>query len=94
MTNEWPWYSQVAPASWRIGRDVIVGRRELNFSVWATYEAPRQRKSLQESLDRVRDGDMPPWFYELLHPTARLDAADREILQHWMEAELAGLEGP
>jgi len=30
----WPLYSRIAPVSWRITRDVVEGRRELNFSTW------------------------------------------------------------
>ncbi len=32
----WPWYSNVAPVSWLIQRDVDEGRRRLNFSEWNT----------------------------------------------------------
>ncbi|HEX7229427.1 MAG TPA: heme-binding domain-containing protein [Candidatus Binatia bacterium] len=30
----WPWYSNIAPISWLIQRDVEKGRSELNFSEW------------------------------------------------------------
>ncbi|MDH5429724.1 MAG: heme-binding domain-containing protein, partial [Nitrospirota bacterium] len=33
----WPWYSQVAPASWLLAWDVAEGREELNFSTWNRY---------------------------------------------------------
>jgi glucan phosphorylase len=33
----WPWYTNVAPASWLIVSDVRRGRVELNFSEWGTY---------------------------------------------------------
>ena len=32
--TEWPWYSNVAPISWLVQRDVEEGREELNFSEW------------------------------------------------------------
>jgi hypothetical protein len=28
----WPWYSQIAPGSWLIYKDVVEGRDEFNFS--------------------------------------------------------------
>lgn len=30
--TEWPWYTNIAPMSWLIQRDVDGGREELNFS--------------------------------------------------------------
>ncbi len=32
----WPWYSKVAPVSWQISSHVVVGRRHVNFSEWAS----------------------------------------------------------
>src|SRR6478735_10619944 len=32
--TKWPWYSNVAPVSWLIQRDVDGGRAALNFSEW------------------------------------------------------------
>ncbi|HEY5650870.1 MAG TPA: heme-binding domain-containing protein, partial [Acidimicrobiia bacterium] len=32
--TEWPWYSNIAPVSWALQRDVDEGREELNFSEW------------------------------------------------------------
>src|SRR5579871_6163902 len=30
----WPWYSNIAPASWLVVKDVNEGRARLNFSNW------------------------------------------------------------
>ena len=30
----WPWYSNVAPVSWLVQKDVDQGRDEINFSEW------------------------------------------------------------
>jgi mono/diheme cytochrome c family protein len=30
----WPWYSNVAPVSWLVQRDVNEGRSHLNFTEW------------------------------------------------------------
>ena len=46
----WPWYSGVAPASWLVVSDVNRGRKELNFSTWASYGPVDQRKQLSENL--------------------------------------------
>jgi mono/diheme cytochrome c family protein len=76
--THWPWYSNVAPLSWLIQRDVDEGRDELNWSEWGPDEEG------DESAETVIEGSMPPGTYPLLHPEARL--SDQEI-----DALVAGL---
>jgi hypothetical protein len=40
----------------------------------------------------VDEDKMPLWFYLPLHPDARLTAADREVLQRWVDERLAALD--
>ena len=48
----WPWYSNIAPMSWLIQRDVDEGRRKLNYSEWnrGQKEARESAKSLDDAL--------------------------------------------
>ncbi|HVK82947.1 MAG TPA: heme-binding domain-containing protein [Kofleriaceae bacterium] len=81
--TRWPWYSHVAPVSWLVQADVDEGRRVLNFSEWtrAYEEAP-------ESGETVREQEMPPRSYLLLHPEARLSDAERQQLAAGLDATL------
>jgi hypothetical protein len=89
----WPWYSQIAPVSWLLARDVREGRRELNFSTWDAYDPMRKAKKLKESADEAAEGGMPPWFYVAVHREAALSPADVERLRAWTAAERAKLGG-
>ncbi|HEX9616335.1 MAG TPA: heme-binding domain-containing protein [Anaerolineales bacterium] len=71
----WPWYSNIAPLSWLIQRDTLEGRRVLNFSVWG-----RGEQEMDEIAEVIREGEMPPLKYILLHPSARLSTSDKESL--------------
>ena len=73
--TEWPAYASVAPASWLVQRDVKDGRAVLNFSEW-----PRPQEEAKEASEEVLEGEMPPAAYALVHPHARLNAADRKRL--------------
>ena len=77
----WPWYSNVAPMSWLIQRDVDEGRRRLNFSDWNRPQRERGR------LGRiVTEGEMPPWYYVIIHPTANLSNAETQQLANGLGA--------
>lgn len=87
----WPWYTRVAPVSWLVAHDVDEGREELNFSIWAAYDRGRKLKTLKESAETTAEGEMPPWYYVLMHPEARLDDGDKELLRAWTAEEGARL---
>ncbi len=91
--TRWPWYSKVAPVSWLLSRDVAEGRRELNFSEWATYTPRRKDRKLEEVCAQVTRGEMPLGVYLPLHTDAKLSDADRRALCVWTGLERAAL-GP
>jgi hypothetical protein len=70
-----PWYSNVAPASWLLQRDVDAGRDELNFSEW-----DRRQDKAEESAETVAEDAMPPSRYTLAHPGARLSRRETRAL--------------
>jgi hypothetical protein len=79
--TEWPVYSYVAPMSWLVRRDVEEGREELNFSEW-----PDGAGELDDAVETLREGEMPPSQYALLHPAARLSDAEVDRLVAALEA--------
>jgi hypothetical protein len=81
----WRWYSNVAPASWLIQRDVSGGRSQFDFSEW---NRP-QDVSIGDIADSIRGGSMPPWFYTLLHSNAALSSAEKDALVRGLEATFA-----
>ena len=76
----WPWYSNVAPVSWLVQRDVDEGREDLNFSEW------NQTQEGDESAETVREGSMPPRAYLVTHPEARLTDAELAVLAEGLAA--------
>jgi hypothetical protein len=79
----WPWYSNIAPVSWLVQRDVNEGRRHLNFSEW--QQPGRHAKDVAE---QVKEGEMPPWFYRPMHPAARLTDEEKLALMAGAEKSL------
>lgn len=72
------WYTGVAPASWLVQHDVEEGRERLNFSDW-TRRTEVQREP-REMAEVIREGEMPPAQYLILHAEAKLTDAQKEQL--------------
>ena len=83
----WPWYSRVAPVSWLLRHDVGEGREYVNYSVWNRMPPEKQAEMPHESWEHVEEGDMPPWYYLLMHDQARLSEGDRELLRGWAASQ-------
>jgi hypothetical protein len=81
--TQWPWYSNVAPASWLVASDVQEARRELNFSEWGTYKTKRKIARLEVLVSEVDEGGMPPPQYVLVHRDASLTEEQKAILCDW-----------
>ncbi len=74
----WPWYSNIAPVSWLVYRDVLEGREHLNFSDWGA--ARGESREPGESAEAVERGKMPPAYYVWMHPDAKLTDAEKQQL--------------
>jgi hypothetical protein len=81
--TEWPWYSNIAPASWLIYNDVAEGRAQFNFSDWNKHPA-----ELDELVEQIQYGTMPPVQYWMFHPSSRLTETQKQAFIQGLEATL------
>jgi hypothetical protein len=80
----WPWYSNIAPVSWLVQRDVEEGQQHLNFSDWGLVREP------YEIPEAIQEGYMPPSQYLIMHPDARLTQAEKAALVSGLQATIRG----
>ncbi len=71
----WYWYTNIAPFSWLVQRDVVAGRATLNFSEWN-----RPQDGAGDVFDAISGGSMPLWYYTLIHPGTTLSPAEKQQL--------------
>lgn len=90
--TDWPWYSEVAPASWFLVSHVNDGRRHLSFSEWAGYDRKKAARKMHEIDEEVSSKAMPLSSYTLLHPEARLSDQERALISDWAKAESQRLD--
>jgi hypothetical protein len=86
--TRWPWYSAIAPASWRVQSHVQEGREALNFTA---FDAGNEevREAAGEASETLSKGEMPPSDYLLLHPEARLTEAEKATLTRALDVTFA-----
>ena len=81
----YPWYSHIAPSSWLVAKDIREGREELNFSNWNDYDMMEKLGLLDDISIQIGEGEMPMEIYLLMHPSSKLDDAQRQLIIEWAE---------
>jgi hypothetical protein len=91
-TTRYPWYFKVQPVAWFLNDHIVEGKKELNFSVFATYAIYRRYKKFKEIGKQVKDGDMPIFSYTLMHSDASLNADQKLLIENWAANAMKEME--
>ena len=74
----YPWYANIQPAAWWLADHVKEGKKELNFSEFASYRIGRQYRKLEEINKEVKENEMP------LHKDSKLSEQQKLTLANWV----------
>ncbi|MEO5996047.1 MAG: heme-binding domain-containing protein [Chitinophagaceae bacterium] len=88
----YPWYSKIQPVAWILNDHIVEGKKELNFSIFATFPAYRRYKKLKEIGKEVKDGNMPIFSYTLIHRHASLNADQKLLIENWAANAMKEME--
>jgi hypothetical protein len=78
------WFDKITPVNWLVASHINGGRKVLNFSEWNSYTKDRQKQILFESFNQIQFGIMPLKQYTLLHPAAKIGAAENNLLKSYL----------
>lgn len=81
--TRYPWYTNIAPFSWRIKSHIDNGRKHLNFSIWGDYPQKKRAHKLDECVDMSTKHWMPTLDYKLMH--GRLSDEEYDVLATFFE---------
>ena len=80
----YPWYASIQPVAWWLDDHIQEGKKELNFSEFASYRIGRQYRKLDEINKEVKEDAMPLDNYLWIHKYAKLDDQQKLILANWV----------
>jgi cytochrome c len=89
--TRWPLYSQFAPFSWLVVRDVQRARKLINFSEWSVQAGRRPElaaSTLAATCTDMTAGRMPTAAYLIVHPEAKLSKQDIQTYCGWTKEEV------
>ncbi|HQY11533.1 MAG TPA: heme-binding domain-containing protein [Ferruginibacter sp.] len=82
----YPWYAEVQPVAWWLNDHVQDGKKDLNFSEFASYRPRRQYRKLEEINELVKENEMPLNSYLWIHKDAKLSDQQKLTLANWVNA--------
>jgi hypothetical protein len=92
--TRYPWYTNVQPVGWWLQHHVNEGKRELNFSEFATYAPKKQHHKFEEIKEAVTEGWMPLDSYKWIHKDAVLTKEQSAAIAKWCDENMAKLPAP
>ena len=81
--TEYPWYAEIAPASYWLSDHVNNGKKHFNVSDWDKYSAKKKDHKLDELIEMVEEGEMPLDSYTWLHDD--ITEEEKEMLINWAQ---------
>lgn len=90
-STNYPWYANIQPVAWWLGDHITEGKKELNFSEFASYTIRRKFKKYSEIVKEVEENEMPLPSYEIIHREASLDSVEKQLLINWANSELESM---
>jgi len=82
----YPWYSNIQPVAWWLQNHINEGKREINFSEFASYPVKKQSRKMGKTSEEVKEGGMPLNSYLWIHTNSKLNDAEKTTLSNWAEA--------
>ncbi|MEO6833087.1 MAG: heme-binding domain-containing protein [Chitinophagaceae bacterium] len=91
-TTQYPWYNNIQPVAWILNHHIVEGKKELNFSEFASYPIYRRYKKFKEIQKQIKDDEMPLFSYTIPHRDAVLSAEQKTILIDWAANAMKQME--
>ncbi|MBK5214441.1 MAG: heme-binding domain-containing protein [Flavobacteriaceae bacterium] len=83
--TDYPWYNKVQPITWFLEHHIKEGKSELNFNEWSNYSDRRKNSKLKSIINQIKDAEMPPASYTLIHREAIFSNSEKEVVLDYMK---------
>ena len=85
-TTRYPWYAAVQPIAWWLDEHIIDGKKHLNFDEYTHRSLRYQYHKMEETIEMVKEEEMPLPSYTWTHKEARLTQEERVAITQWAQS--------
>jgi hypothetical protein len=88
----YPWYSKIQPVDWWLNKHIRNGKKGLNFDEYTHRTARYQYHKMEETIEMVKEGEMPLKSYKWIHKDSRLTEEEKNTIISWAESVMTAME--
>ncbi len=81
--TRYPWYWKIQPVTWFMNGHIEDAKKDLDFSIFASYYIRRQYKLFDNINKEVKSEDMPLTSYTIIHRDAILNNDQKLAIADW-----------
>ena len=81
--TEYPWYANFQPLHWWLEKHIKNGKKHLNYDEYTHKSAYYQFHKMEETIEMVKEGEMPLESYTWAHKDAKLTEEEKSKLTNW-----------
>ncbi|RBQ11405.1 cytochrome P460 family protein [Pedobacter miscanthi] len=82
--TQWRWFDRLTPVNFLVASHIRDGRKSLDFSHWDSLATPQRNAMLYFALNGILSKEMPLSSYTALHPAAKLNPEDIDLLKTYL----------
>jgi hypothetical protein len=81
--TRYPWYANLQPVHWWLNNHIVDGKKELNYDEYTNKSLRYQFHKMEETIEMVKDGEMPLDSYTWTHKDAKLTDTEKNAIVAW-----------
>jgi hypothetical protein len=90
--TRYPWYAAIQPLAWWLADHVKDGKKHLNFDEYTQRSLRYQYHKMEETVEMVKEEEMPLPSYTWTHTDARLSNEERVAITSWAQSVMKNME--
>jgi Haem-binding domain len=90
--TKYPWYATLQPVHWWMDKHVVDGKKHINYDEYTHKPLRYQYHKMEETIEMVKEGEMPLKSYTWTHTDAKLSAEEKAKITGWAQAVMDTME--
>lgn len=84
--TRYPWYANLQPVHWWLEKHIKDGKKNINYDEFTNRPLRYQYHKMEETIEMVKEGEMPLKSYTWTHKDARLTQDQKALLTGWAQS--------
>jgi len=90
--TRYPWYASFQPIHWWMNKHVVDGKKHINYDEYTNRPLRYQYHKMEETIEMVKEGEMPLKSYTWTHKDAKLTADEKAKITGWAQSVMDSMK--